>query len=118
MKLPLLTTLALCLKLASADPSLGACGPTPPTVPEFDPERVSIKWESNKTILVTQPIHKQYMGYWYTQYVIFAPYTPEGVYCSRPEYGSFENGTISVYNSGAKADGSFDQICGWAEQVR
>ena len=54
------------------------------------------------------------MGYWYTQYVIFAPYTPEGVYCSRPEYGSFDNGTISVYNSGAKADGSFDQICGWA----
>ena len=58
------------------------------------------------------------MGYWYTQYVIFAPYTPEGVYCSRPEYGSFENGTISVYNSGAKTDGSFDEVCGWAEQVR
>ena len=57
------------------------------------------------------------MGYWYTQYVIFAPYTPEGVYCSRPEYGSFENGTISLYNSGSYASGEFSEICGWAEQA-
>ena len=35
-----LAALALCLTFASADPSLGACGPTPPTVSEFDPERV------------------------------------------------------------------------------
>ena len=41
MKVLILPTLAICLTFASADPSLGACGPTPPTVAEFDPERVS-----------------------------------------------------------------------------
>ena len=41
-----LAALALCLTFASADPSLGACGPTPPTVPVFDPERASGKIEN------------------------------------------------------------------------
>ena len=37
--------------------------------------------------------------------------------CQRAQYGSFENGTISLYNSGSYASGEFSEICGWAEQA-
>ena len=59
----------------------------------------------------------QYIGDWYDQYTIFAVVTPPGNTCSRAQYGEFENGTISVFNSGTNPDGSFDEVCGWAEQA-
>ena len=42
----------------------------------------------------------QYLGDWYTQQVIFATYVLPTDTCSRAQYGSFENGTVSVYNIG------------------
>ena len=59
----------------------------------------------------------QYLGDWYAQLTVEAPFNPEGVRCTRVQYGLFDNGTISVYNTGTLSDGSFDEICGWAEQA-
>ena len=61
----------------------------------------------------------QYLGDWYTQYTIPATFSPEGLSsCTRAQYGSFENGTISVYNIGSGPFGNFkSEICGWAEQA-
>ena len=59
----------------------------------------------------------QYLGDWYAQLTVAAPFNPEGVRCTRAQYGLFDNGTLSVYNTGTLTDGSFNEICGWAEQA-
>ena len=61
----------------------------------------------------------QYLGDWYTQYTLPAAFSPEGLStCSRAQYGSFENGTISVYNIGSgPLEYLHTEICGWAEQA-
>lgn len=59
----------------------------------------------------------QYLGDWYTQQVIYASYVLPTDSCSRAQYGSFDNGTVSVYNIGTTISGTFDQACGWAAQA-
>ena len=59
-------------------------------------------------------MYTQYLGDWYTQYT----FPPSSSSCLRAQYGSFENGTISVYNIGSGALGFLKtEVCGWAEQA-
>merc|ERR1711934_1219654 len=92
-----LTLGATLVVATNAGLSLGPCGPKPPTAEEFSVER--------------------YLGDWYAQLTVAAPFNPEGVRCTRVQYDLFDNGTLSVYNTGTLMDGSFDEICGWAEQA-
>ena len=55
----------------------------------------------------------QYLGDWYTQHT----FPPSSSSCIRAQYGSFDNGTMSVYNIGSGPLGFKTEICGWAEQA-
>ena len=57
------------------------------------------------------------MGVWYNPQNVPSPGEQPDPVCQRAQYGSFENGTISLYNSGSYASGEFSEICGWAEQA-
>ena len=59
----------------------------------------------------------QYLGVWYNPQNVPSPGEQPDPVCQRAQYGSFENGTISLYNSGSYASGEFSEICGWAEQA-
>ena len=59
----------------------------------------------------------QYLGDWYNVQNVPSIFEAPDPVCQRAQYGSFENGTISLYNSGSYASGEFSEICGWAEQA-
>ena len=98
---------------------IGYCPPLPPVVSPFDVDRVKI-WLHHLYSHQNSYLIPQYTGDWFTQWTTPVPYIPEGYYCSRAQYGSFEQGTnnISVYNSGIKPDASDPSAsCGWGQPV-
>ena len=63
--------------------------------------------------------HIKYAGDWYQTWETPVAFVPEGNTCTRAQYGSFEQGinNVSVYNGGLDVDGTFSDICGWAQPV-
>ena len=113
MKLHQTASFLSLLTLASAEyPWPLLCGPKPPTVTPFDPERVRTSYIFlSFASFFTSIVICQYLGDWYVHRNVY------GTVCERAQYTDLGNGNISVWNTftaeepGSQVEGG----CAWAE---